>query len=307
MKPSVIFSLFILSSLLVIAIFADFISPYRYDEQHREFPFQKPGFSATQKTQVHFFVRGYEYKFIFLKTNIHLFGTQTEDNSNFFLLGTDMHGRDIFSRLIIASRVSVSISLLGVFITFCIGLLVGGLSGYIGGKVDALLMRTCEALMCFPFFYLMLALRAMLPLNLTSTQVYACIVAIMSFLAWPSVARVIRGMVLSIRQRDFIVCAELLGIGNLRVVYKHILPNTVSYALTAAFLSIPAYMLGESGLSFIGLGIQEPEPSWGNMLSAVMDIQVLTSYPWMLLPGFLILITVIACNTFGEHIKEKLC
>ena len=243
----ILLTILFLGLLYIIAIGADFIAPYKYDEQHRDLTYQKPCIG-----KIDFFVKGYEYKFLFIRTNFHLFGSR----DNVFLLGTDKHGRDIFSRLIIASRISLSIGLIGVAITFVLGMAIGGFAGYLGGKIDGFIMRLCEIIMCFPFFYLMLALRAVLPVELSSTQVYICIVLIFSLLGWPGLARVIRGMVLSIKEQDYIVSAKILGIRHTRLIWRHILPNTMSYALTSAFITIPAYILGEAGLSFLGLGIQ---------------------------------------------------
>jgi peptide/nickel transport system permease protein len=323
-------SYIILILLYFTAIFANFIALYKYDTQDREHSYQKPSKirfdfekkkfyfypyklvskslktyeqDKTKKVYINFLTKGYEYKFLFLKTNIHLIGSENENR--FYLFGTDKHGRCIFSRLVKASRISLSIGFIGVLITFIVGMLIGGISGYAGGKTDTFIMRICEVLMCFPFFYLMLALRAVLPVNLTSFQVYLCVIVIFSFLGWPSFARVIRGLVLSIKNRDYIQSAKISGIGNFRIIYKHVLPNTLSYALTSAFISIPAYILGEAGLSFLGLGIQDPEPSWGNMLTCAMNVKVLTSFPWILSAGFMIFITVISFNIVGDYLRDK--
>jgi peptide/nickel transport system permease protein len=161
-------------------------------------------------------------------------------------------------------------------------------------------------IMSFPGFYLLLALRAVLPTNLSSTQVYLLIVLILSFIGWPGFARVIRGMFLSLREQEFSLAAKALGSTDLRIILRHILPNTMSFIIVAATLSVPGYILGESALSFLGLGIQEPQSSWGNMLAAAMNTRVLVSFPWILLPGFSIFITILAFNFLGDALRDAL-
>jgi len=253
---------------------------------------------------VRFFVKGPERKvFGFIKTERYLFGTEGE--GRIFLFGTDNQGRDIFSRVLYGARISLSIGIIGVSISFILGLLIGGLSGYFGGWLDTLMMRVVELIMMFPFFYLMLALRAVFPPNLSSLQVYLLIVVILSLIGWASLARIIRGMVLSIREEEYVMAARALGLSSFRIITRHILPNTFSYTITAITLSIPDYIIGESALSLLGLGIQEPYPSWGNMLSvAVGNLRILTGAPWMLIPGFFIFLTVLAFNFLGDGIRD---
>ncbi len=328
-------SLYILGVLYFLAAFADFISPYPYDKQHRDSPYNPP-------TQIHFFdekgnfhLRPFVYKYElvdpvfktykvdksvkypiyffidkdkhyllgFIPTTKHLFGVK---EGKIFLLGADNLGRDIFSRLLYGARVSLSIGIVGVLISFTIGALVGGISGYFGGKIDNILMRISEIFMSFPGFYLMLALRAIFPITLSSVQVYFLIVIILSVIGWAGLARVIRGMVLSLREQEFVIAAKSYGASSLRIIVKHILPNTFSYLLIAATLSIPGYILGESALSLLGLGIQEPYASWGNMLSAARSISAISSYPWILSPGVAIFITILAFNIIGDALRDAL-
>ena len=299
----------ILFLLYAMAIGAGFFAPYAYDEQNREHPYQPPNILRFDLSKQKFYFYPLVLKDKALKkyepdkTKKIILGSNSDEK--FFLLGTDMHGRDIFSRLIRASRISLSIGLIGVSITFIIGMFIGGLSGYFGGKTDNIIMRLCEIIMCFPFFYLMLALRALLPITLSSYHVYICIIVIMSLIGWPAFARVIRGMVLSIKNMDYISSAKVLGVGHIRIICRHILPNTFSYAIVAAFLNIPSYIIGEAGLSFIGLGIQDPDPSWGNMLACAMNVRVLTSFPWVLAPGVMIFITVICFYLIGDHLRDR--
>ncbi|NPA54734.1 MAG: ABC transporter permease [Aquificae bacterium] len=328
-------SFYILIILYILAIFADFISPYPYDKQHRDTPYHPPtqihffdekgnfhlrpfvyGYKLvdpvfkiykvdkTKKYPIYFFTEGEKHYLLgIFPTNKHLFGVK---EGKIFLLGADNLGRDIFSRLLYGGRISLSIGLVGVLVSFSIGALIGGISGYFGGIIDNILMRLSEIVMSFPGFYLMLALRAVFPITLSSVQVYFLIVIILSFIGWAGLARVIRGMVLSIREQDFVLAAKSYGASSLRIITKHILPNTFSYLLIAATLAIPGYILGESALSLLGLGIQEPYASWGNMLSSARSISAMASYPWILAPGIAIFITILAFNLIGDALRDAL-
>jgi len=326
-------SLWLLVFLYGIAILADLITPYPYDLQHRQYALCSPvlphifynnrlvrpfvyGIEVVNPAlkeykedtsriyPVRFFVKGPERKvFGFIRTERYLFGAEGE--GKIFLFGTDNQGRDIFSRVLYGARISLSIGIIGVSISFILGLLIGGLSGYFGGWLDTFMMRVVELIMMFPFFYLMLALRAVFPPNLSSLQVYLLIVVILSLIGWASLARIIRGMVLSIREEEYVMAARALGLSSFRIITRHILPNTFSYTITAITLSIPDYIIGESALSLLGLGIQEPYPSWGNMLSvAVGNLRILAGAPWMLIPGFFIFLTVLAFNFLGDGLRD---
>lgn len=167
-------------------------------------------------------------------------------------------------------------------------------------------MRLSEIVMSFPGFYLMLALRAIFPIDLSSVEVYLLIVVILSFIGWAGLARVIRGMVLSIREQEFVIAAKSYGASSFRIITKHIIPNTYAYLLISATLAIPGYILGESALSLLGLGIQEPYASWGNMLSTARSITAISSYPWILSPGVAIFITILAFNLLGDALRDAL-
>jgi len=317
-------------------LFADFIAPYHYDNEQRQNSYNPPtrihfrdeagAFhlrpfvyhsaykfgevyarvyteDTSRRFPIRFFFHGDEHRILGLfKTDIHLFGVDPPARIYFF--GADSRGRDLFSRILYGSRVSLSIGLFGVAISFSIGMLVGGVAGYFGGKTDNLIMRLCEMVMMVPGFYLLLALRASFPPELSSVQVYLLIVFIMSFIGWAGLARVVRGMAISLKEREFVVAAKAAGVSNFGIIFKHILPNTLSYAIVSVTLSIPGYILGESALSLLGLGIQDPHASWGNLLSEAMSVAELKFHPWILIPGLFIFIAVMAFNFLGDGLRD---
>jgi peptide/nickel transport system permease protein len=334
-RPIAYLSFWVLLVLYAAGLFADFLAPYPYDQQGRSKPFCPPtqisfrevngnwhirpfvydyappsgeSFSyrkdTTRPYYIHFWVKGRPRKvFGFVPFNRYLFGC--EEPARVYLLGSDQFGRDLFSRLLFGSRVSLSIGLVGVSISFLLGLFFGGAAGYYGGKIDNLLMRFSELLMAFPGFFLILALRAVFPATLSSFQVYLMVVVILSLIGWAGLARVVRGMVLSIREEDFILAARALGFSDQHIIWRHVIPQTFSYTITAITLSVPGYILGESALSLLGLGIQEPQASWGNILSSAMgSLEVILYHAWMLIPGLLIFITVLAYNLLGDGLRE---
>jgi peptide/nickel transport system permease protein len=261
---------------------------------------------TSQRYPLRLFTRGARYRlFGVLPTDRHLFGV--ERPGRIFILGADETGRDVWTRLLFGSQVSLTVGIVGIAISFTLGLLLGGISGYFGGWVDTLIMRSTELLLSIPGLYLIVALRGVFPLDLPSQQTYLAIVAILSFIGWASLARVIRGMVLSLRRAEFVLAAEAMGASSLRIIVRHILPNTLSFTIVAATVAVPGYILGEVFLSFLGVGVQPPAASWGNMLNAARSTRVLTSFPWMLLsPGLAIFLTVMAFNFFGDGLRDAL-
>jgi peptide/nickel transport system permease protein len=223
------------------------------------------------------------------------------------LLGTDEQARDQFSRLIHGSRVSLSVGLIGIAISFPLGMLVGGMAGYFGGAVDGVLMRFVEVLMTIPSIYLLVALAAVLPAGISSTQRFLLIVLITSLVGWAGLARVIRGQVLSIKERDFVQASKVMGGRSLYIIIRHILPQTASYGIIAATLAIPSFILAEAVLSFIGLGIQQPDASWGNMLTLATNASILVLQPWLVWPpAILIVVTTLAFNLLGDGLRDAL-
>jgi peptide/nickel transport system permease protein len=241
-----------------------------------------------------------------ITSKLHLFGVTETNRIN--VLGTDEQARDNFSRILHGSRISLSIGLIGIAISFPIGMLVGGISGYFGGWVDAIIMRLVEVLMSIPKIYLLVALSGyLLVTGLSNSARFALIILITSFVGWAGLARVIRGQVLSIKEQEFIQAAKAMGAPRLYTILRHVLPQTATYAIVSATLAIPGYIEAESVLSLIGLGIQQPDASWGNMLSSATNASVLLLQPWLIWPpAILIILTVLAFNVLGDGLRDAL-
>ena len=315
--------LWILVALYAAVLFAPVLAPYDYSDENREYSYCPPTAVEffDQGKLVGPFVYGRQMTFDQYHRRIYTKALDQKYPVRFFhngrlltvdapgrlyLLGADSRGRDLLSRLLYGGRISLSIGLLGVLISFGLGLIAGGIAGYYGGIVDAVVMRVCEMFMLVPGFYLMLALRSAVPDNFNSVQIYIMVVVILAFIGWASLARVIRGMALSLRGRDYVAAAKLLGLSDGAIIVRHILPHTISYSLVAIMLTIPGYIIGEAGLSVLGLGIQDPVPSWGNLLSEAMGIAHIRHEPWILWPGFLIFITVVCFNVVGDALRDAL-
>ncbi len=331
-------ALVVLGTIYFSLLFADFIAPYTKDFSDRSMAYVPPSkifvinenrhlskpytynytrefdneklritykLDRSKKHYIKFFSQGQPYKFLgLIPMKRHLF--TTDDGGRIFLLGTDINGRDVFSRLLFGGRISMTIGFLALFVLFPIGLIYGGISGYFGGIVDNVMMRFAEAIMSIPSFYLLIILASILPAGMTSTQRFLLIVIILALIGWAGFARVVRGMVLSIKNREYVQAAKSIGASNLRIILKHILPQTTSFVIVAMTLSVPSYILSESGLSFLGLGIQQPDASWGNMLKEAQEFTNILYRPWLLTPGFLIFVSVLAFNVIGDTIRDIL-
>lgn len=237
--------------------------------------------------------------------NLHLFGTVGNGRLN--LLGTDDGARDVFSRLVYGGRISLSIGLVGIALSFPLGMIVGGIAGYFGGWTDSVSMRIVEVLMTIPTIYLLVALAAVLPPGLSSAQRFLLIVFITSFVSWAGLARVIRGQVLSIKSQEFVQASRAMGGKPFYIILRHVLPQTATYVIISATLQIPSFIAAESVLSLIGLGIQQPDPSWGNMLSVASNASILVLQPWLIWPPLvLIILTVLAFNLLGDGLRDAL-
>lgn len=355
--------------------------------QDAEGRFTRQYYPKLEKYPVQFLVAGRPYDILWVfHSRIHLFGTP--EPGHIFLFGTDQSGRDVFTRILYGSQVSMTVGLVGVLLTTIFGMLYGGISGYYGGKLDHAMMRFVEVLLSIPGLYLILTLRNMIPdhlqdfydrlahvgretfawqdsaipsvlvplcalfltyyiysinksrsrllftvsallfvvfgrqaggtalqlcamilpgsTHLTSQWTYLLIVIILSTVAWAGMSRVIRGMVLSLKEQEYVLAARALGASDLRVITRHILPNTLGYVIVRATLAVPFYILGEVALSFLGVGIQEPVASWGNMLSTAQSIRVLQQFTWLLSPGFFLFLTVLAYNFLGDGLRDAL-
>jgi len=327
--------LYTLAVMYVAAILAGFIAPYSYDNARHDLPFYPPMVSrihifdgegrltrpfvyhlvpvdpqlasyrddTARMYPIRFFMRGDSYRILWIiSSNIHLFGV--EEPGHVYLFGSDNVGQDIFSRVLYGAQVSLSIGIVGIVISTIIGMIVGGIAGYFGGVTDFTIMRTVEILLALPSLYFILILRQTLGTGMSSINTYFIIVIILSFIGWASEARVIRGMVMSIKEQEYVIAARAMGFSNSRIIIRHILPNTFSFVIVTATLSVPFFILSEVALSFLGVGIQQPEASWGNMLVAAQNNRYLIDFPWVLIPGVFIFLAVMAWNFLGDGLRD---
>jgi len=286
-----------------------FIGPFVYGLKRTRDPVTyvityEPDRSKIHK--LHFFVPGHRYRMLGLfETDVHLFGLGPEEKGHkVYLLGTDRLGRDMFSRILYGSRISLSIGLLGVFVSFAIGILAGGVSGYFGGTIDTIIQRVIEFLRSIPTIPLWMALSASLPREWTTVQRYFAIVVLLSLIGWTGLARVVRGRFLAVREEDYVMAARLQGASELRIILRHMLPAFLSYIIASLTLSIPGMILGETSLSFLGLGLRPPTVSWGVLLQEAQNLQTVALAPWLLVPGVAVVTAILSFNFLGDGLRD---
>ena len=258
---------------------------------------------TDQIHSIYFFAAGTPYRLWGLFPMVtHLFVAGKE--APLFLFGTDDVGRDVFTRILYGARISLTIGLIGVALTFFIGILLGGLAGYYSGWVDIIVQRALEILMAIPQLPLWMALSAALPAHWPPLRVYFGVTIILSLMGWTGLARVVRGRFLSMREEDFVVAARLSGTGEIAIIFKHLLPSFLSHVITSATLAVPGMILGETALSFLGIGLRAPVVSWGVLLQKAQNFQAVAMAPWLLLPGLFVVLAVLAFNVVGDGMRD---
>jgi peptide/nickel transport system permease protein len=330
-------SLFVTAAFYIIALFADFIAvsdPYAADAARSYIPPQsiqlfdqgqfRPhvlglkgvrdmrtfklvyALDPNKKLDLTLFARGYPYYlFGIIPTDIHLLGVKGGRPENgLFLLGTDQLGRDLFSRLVVASRVSLFIGLAGVCVSLLLGILLGGISGLYGHIVDVVIQRIIEIVRSIPTIPLWMGLAAALPNTWSVTQIYFAITVIISLIGWTDLARVVRGRFLSLREEDFVVAAQLGGASQMRIIFRHMLPSFTSHIIAAVTLALPTMIVSETSLSFLGLGLRPPAISWGILLQDAQNVQVLSGAPWLLISAVPVIIVILAFNFLGDGLRD---
>ncbi len=332
-----VISLVVVALFYLIALFADFLAiadPHATDARRSFIPpqgihlFDETGFNPhvsglkgvrdlktfklaytpdpARKLSITLFPHGYAYNlFGIIPTDRHLLGIAGgEPVDGIFLLGTDQLGRDLFSRLIVATRISLSIGLAGVCFSLMLGILLGGISGLYGGVVDTAIQRVIEIVRSIPTIPLWMGLAAALPNTWSVTQVYFAITIIISLVSWTELARVVRGRFLALREEDFVIAAELAGAGQLRIILRHMLPSFASHIIAATSLALPVMIVSETSLSFLGLGLRPPAISWGILLQDAQNVQVLAGAPWLLAAAAPVILVILAFNFLGDGLRD---
>lgn len=331
-KPAVV-SFYLLILFYLVAALAEFVAPYDRgwsDVEKIYCPPQPPMFSWSEGWHVRelerridpvtlknyyaasdrivklgFLPKGEPYKLWgWIPAERRLFGVEEPGTGRWYFLGADKYGRDVFSRIIYGARISLSIGLVSIIVTFVLGASIGGISGYVGGKADTLIQRIIEIINSFPHLPLWLAFAAVMPPDWSALKTYFAITIVLSLLGWTGLARVVRGKILALREEDYAVAARLLGAGHGRILFRHLLPGFTSHIIVSLSLSVPGMILGETALSFLGLGLRPPVVSWGVMLQDCLNMDVVANYPWLLTPVFLIVLTVLAFNFFGDGMRD---
>jgi len=258
-----------------------------------------------KKTTLRFFAEGFEYRILgLILTTRHLIGVDGDATTRLFLLGTDVQGRDLWSRLMYGTRISLTIGLLGVAASLVLGVVLGGLSGFYGGVMDTVIQRVIEILRSIPTIPLWMGLAAALPRDWTVLQVYFAITIIISLLGWTELARVVRGRFLAMREEDFVVSARLVGCTRLRTIFVHMVPSFMSHIIAATTLALPAMIISETALSFLGLGLRPPAISWGVLLQQAQNVQTVAISPWLMIPAIPVIVAVMAFNFLGDGLRD---
>jgi peptide/nickel transport system permease protein len=259
----------------------------------------------TRKVPVRFFVSGYTYRVLGIPASMHLVGTAAGDGrERLYLLGTDRLGRDQWSRLVHGTRTSMTIGLTAVTFSVILGVLLGGISGYFGGLADVVIQRMIELLQSLPTIPIWLALTAALPRDWSPQQVFFAITVILSLVGWTTLGREVRGRFLALREEDFVLAAELAGASRRRIIGRHMVPTFLSHIIATSTLAIPAMIISETSLSFLGLGIRPPAISWGVLLQEAQNIQTVALAPWLLVPGLVVILSVLAFNLVGDGLRD---
>ena len=257
------------------------------------------------KVPIRFFAEGFEYRVLgLIPTTRHLIGVDGDATKTIFLLGTDVQGRDLWSRLMYGTRISLTIGLLGVTASLVLGVVLGGISGFYGGAADTIIQRVIEILRSIPTIPLWMGLAAALPRDWTVVQVYFAITIIISLLGWTELARVVRGRFLAMREEDFVVSARLVGCTQLRTIFVHMVPSFMSHIIAATTLALPAMIISETALSFLGLGLRPPAISWGVLLQQAQNVQTVAISPWLMYPAIPVIVAVMAFNFLGDGLRD---
>lgn len=277
----------------------------RYTQQLDQRTFENRYVPTGEKCHVKLFAQGVPYRLLFIPMTIHLFGTELPD-CKVYLLGGDALGRDLFTRLMYASQISLTIGLAAVFISYLIGMTMGSLAAYFGGRVDNLIMRLVEVLSAIPDLFLIILLVSLFPSNVNPLLRLYVVLGVLAFINWGNVARLVRSQLLSVREQDYVMAATSLGARPARIMFRHLLPSVTTLMIVNLSIAIPGSILAESGLSFLGIGAVEPYASWGSLLSRAQEggFASFTSRPWVLLPGLFIVFTVTCWQLVGDGLRD---
>ena len=273
--------------------------PYTYKKKYEP--------NCDKKTPIEFFTKGFEYEWLgLIPMDRHLIGVPEGylAEEHIFLLGTDIQGRDMWSRIWVASRLSLSIGLVGVTLTLFFGITLGGISGFYGGFIDTIIQRIIEIIRAIPTIPLWMALSAAMPFSWSIVQIYFSITLIISLFAWTDLARVVRGRFLSLREEDFVTAAVLSGANERRIIFRHVMPSLYSHIIAAVSLAIPLMIISETALSFLGLGLQAPAISWGTLLQGTQNVQSVALYKWLMIPAFPVVGSILLFNFLGDGLRD---